>query len=284
MSVLRVLNPIRPHIRRLLNVDTEYKLRRSLYRLIPSQNPAPGVHLMHCCSWKTASQWIRLILSDPRLYRYHGHVPYLARYTPPAEQLARQGAMMTSLYWGAERFVEFRGQVKGARAFVVVRDPRDLLVSWYFSNRYSHDPMPGLSELSDRRARMEGMDEESAINQTIDEFGVVADLLTSWANFDRTDPDVVLFKYEDLTAKDNLPLWRSIMSHYGLEVPDAVIARLLDFYAFNNLKSAKRSGSEVGKYRSGRAGDWRTLMTARNYDHFQSRFGGLATGLGYSAD
>ena len=131
-------------LRRMLPTRAEYRLRSMLYRFLPVRHRSRFTTVSHCCVWKTASQWVRLILSDARIYMYSGLKPVVfsdlrteARRSQEDEAHIRlpEGRIVTPIYCRYDEYEAFR-KPTDSRAFFIARDPRDILVSWYFSNRY----------------------------------------------------------------------------------------------------------------------------------------------------
>lgn len=277
MSSLKLAARLRPRIRGVLGPGMEYRLRRTLARITPAAHPLSDTHFVHCTTARAASQWVRLILSDPWLYRHHGHLPYAGRDMP--KHLSR-GAMVTSKYWNTADLRRFRETNGPARAIFVVRDPRDLVVSWYFSSRYGHDA--DHTQIQSRRAQMAGMSEDDGLAFMIEEFLPTAMNMWSWAKDAKDDPGVRVLRYEDLTGAQKPAAWRAVFDHFGFAVPDAEIARLLTYYSLDSLKAAPVNASGVSRYRTARAGGWEEAMSPANRERFMQLHGKLVEAFGYA--
>ena len=106
-------------------------------------------NIYHCCVHKTGSQWIRKVFADPEIYRVTGLRTYA--YGPRLDDGDRNRSypevsfdrpfpvrrIVSPLYIPYESFVELP-KPEPWRAFFVLRDPRDIVVSWYFSSKSSH--------------------------------------------------------------------------------------------------------------------------------------------------
>ena len=280
--------PAARKLRPLVPLNREYAARSILYRCIPVKERAQLGSVFHCCTWKTASQWVRLVLTDPRIYRYGGlTVDLLGEYDGEVfrhlDRPLTGPRLATPLYGTPDQFDAVRRPDERYRAFFVLRDPRDLLVSWYFSNLYSHPTNPIVAE---RRAQLATMDTEAGLRHQLEtELASVFDMLCAWAERSETDDHIRLVHYEDLTGPDTDHHWTELFDHCGMPVPDQIRRDVLATYAFRNLTGGRPAASEdvQAKYRKGTAGDWRAHFTPELEATFETRFPGLVTRLGYEA-
>lgn len=89
------------------------------------------------------------------------------------------------------------------RKLLIVRDPRDILTSHYFSNKFSHPrkpPKPGETETNVKRTKAEG-DIDSYVIHFAPRF------VTRFEDYQRfvTKADIPVFRYEDII--DNFETW-----------------------------------------------------------------------------
>jgi len=267
-------------LRPFISIDREYKIRRGGYKVLnPKKQPIDA--LFHCCEHKTASQWIRLILSDPRFFMETGLMPYFTPSPIMRDPARRPKIGPKSVYCGL--YIDHATLLalekpKAWRAFVVTRDPRDLLVSRYFSARFSHRSSPKLESL---RSRMSGLSDEQGLVYMIEEqFDMVAGNLLSYMNKKEAYDNYLIAKFEQLTGTNNVAHWSSMLRSLDLDVPEEKIASILKFYNFERLRPKRAAGKRTEKY--GNAGrDWRSFFTPRVERHFNDRFGDLANRLGY---
>jgi len=112
-------------------------------------------------------------------------------------------------------------------ALLLVRDPRDMVVSHYFSARYSH-PRPGTKNvLSTGQTSFPEMD--LAAQLPLDDY-----VLTIAKNYKRHISSylpilesVAIFRYEDILFNKRWWLWQ-ICRHFGWKVPSQVRRRIAD--------------------------------------------------------
>lgn len=272
------------HLRRLrplLGPGPEYRLRRLACAALPGPRPAVGA-LFHCCVWKTGSQWVRLILSDPRFYLATGLKPEMiterqAILAAPERFSWPAGRVVTNAILDRGRFDRL-GKPEDWRAFFVMRDPRALLVSAYLSNRYSHRPAPLIAEM---RAEMSGMDDEAGLLYTLDRrFDGALEILRSWAEAPETRR-VRLVRFEDLTGAERLTVWEALLEGLGAPVPRDRLAALLAFYRLERLRGPAEGAGREAKYAGGGRRDWRDWFTPAIAARYEEKAGGLAERLGY---
>lgn len=241
-------------------------------------------NIFHCCSQKTASQWFKNIFFDPVFYRATGlrKLQYVAlgnrfarlKGTPPV------ATILTHLYIGYDTY---RTIPKPARykTFYVLRDPRDIVVSWYYSAKISHglvDPIPRM------RKRLRELDFQAGMRFIIDEL-MDWDLFgcqRSWVEKAHEDPAVRIFRYEGLAADEHAFL-RGLFDYLGIPMDEQTFEQLYQRYAFERITKGRKKGQEdqTSHYRSGSSGDWRNKFNAEIYGYFRDKTGDLVECLGY---
>lgn len=270
-------------LRALITPSAEYRLRRAANRLVPVRHRSRLDVLYHACVWKTASQWVRIVLSDPRLYRYSGLSPHLAddhlRPDPAATRFPPRG-IVTALMRDHAFFAAVP-KPEHWRAFFVKRDPRDLLVSFYFSNRYSHPLNPGIVPV---RAELNGLSDSQGLLKTLDRFDPLASIQLSWQQAAAADRNLVIVRYEDLTGEDQARHWQALLNWADIALPAPVLMRVLATYSFVRMTGGRRPGEADphDKYRQGLAGDWRNHFDAELTAAFRRQYPDLVERLGYA--
>jgi hypothetical protein len=236
-------------------------------------------NVYHCTVRKAASQWIKALFSDATVYRYSGLLPFERRlYRRRFPHAIPPQRAVLAVYASYKRFSAMP-KPQRYRAFFVLRDPRDLVVSSYFSLRTSHAPMGDIPEvrkvLQDRPLK-EGM--LYTINRLADtgHFGV----LRSWARAPRAET-FELFRYEDLTGERQFDEVDRLMRHCGIPIPPAELEALLARHSFSRLQGPRADNKPVSHYRKGKAGDWRNYFDDELYDAFAAATGDLVELLGY---
>ena len=256
---------------------------------------APPVNIYHCCVQKTASQWVRAILSDKRTYKYSGLSSYSYQSTLPGGYDPRsitqrtfkvafpEGTIISPIYIDFHNYMTLP-KPRHHKTFFVMRDPRDIVISWYFSARYSHPSMGRLTQVRDLLNKI-------SINEGIlysigflHDFGLFA-ALRSWIEAPRKDPDMLLLRYEDITASDNLEIFKELFSHCNIPMPDRMLSQLLHDYNFERLSGRKRGEEDrFAHYRKGVPGEWRKYVDEPIKEKFKKLTNDLVVRLEYETD
>lgn len=256
-------------------------------------------NVFHCSVHKTGSQWLMSILSDPLVYRYSGLSFYYSlratrglddrptgarRYWEPFPA----GRIVSPLYL---TYRNFRAVPKEGswRAFFVQRDPRDLLVSWYYSARDNHlvDRRPALS-LYDARRYLQSSSLEDGLLFGLDYWHSRGrfEALRQWATQGVEDPQVRVVRFEDLRGAESARTFAELFEFLDIRLPSDALTQLLEVYSFRRL-----TGREVGQVddrshlRGGKRGEWREVFTPAVRERFQELGGEeLVKVLGYEPE
>lgn len=116
---------------------------------------------------------------------------------------------------------------RDGKKILLVRDPRDALVSEYFSNAYSHS-LPSQNAANSAVA----MEREAALKASVNEY-----VRNRAAALDHTvrayepllgDPLLLVVRYEDVIFEK--AAWiRAIAAHFSLEAPDQLVANIVQW-------------------------------------------------------
>jgi glycosyltransferase involved in cell wall biosynthesis len=245
----------------------------------------PFDNIYYCCTQKTASQWFRAIFGDRVFFDHTGLVmiPYdelglrFARFDTPF----RKGAIATHLYVDYATYLSIPKPDR-SKAFFILRDPRDIVVSWYFSARHSHpliDPIPEMRKDLVRLSLTGGM---KYIIDKLEAFGSFA-AQRSWMEA-QGDPNVKVFRYEEF-ARDNRAFLRQLLDYLEIEMPPQDFDELYSRHAFKKLAKGRSRGQEKQKahYRKGVAGDWQNYFDDEVMAHFRDVTKDTLALLGYDA-
>lgn len=182
------------------------------------------------------------------------------------------------------------------RAIHVIRDPRDVVVSAYFSHRNTH-PLAGWPELGELRPRLVELPREEGLLAEIDFLhelrtdGHPCRPVQSMVEWPSGDPRVLELRFEDLAA-DEVGFFTRAARHLGLvdddgaagTVTPGTLERLVAEHSFTRTGRQPGEENRAAHNRRGVAGEWRRHFTERVADRFREVFPGAVPALGYAPD
>jgi hypothetical protein len=245
-----------------------------------AMNPA-NQRILQLTFAKCGSQWVRDVLTAPEIaecsgVRLDGRSTSLAKDRWPEQE---PGTFLGPLYdahpddWKAHRQPQ-------DKALVILRDPRDRLVSWVHSVSYSHVPKPAVRLVRDI---VFPLDERTRLLAGIWEFLYLSSRFEAWADLGG-DAQTLVTKYETIIA-DQAEQFGAVVGFFGWDVPQATLNAVI-----HRLSFAKRSGRAPGQedvhshYRKGVAGDWRHHFDRELGQRWEELLPNLLTRLGYETD
>jgi len=170
------------------------------------------------------------------------------------------------------------------RAIHLIRDPRDLCVSAYFSHLHSH-PVKGWPELRAHRAILKRL--------PFDE-GLLADMefnqpyLTHLGTWEYGNPKVLEARFEDIVHDQGAIFFHRAaafllfdMSHHGCAMDSLVKSN-----TFRHLSGGRERGhaDTHSHYRTGMIGDWRNHFNERHIQYFKAVNNWVLVATGYEKD
>lgn len=132
------------------------------------------------------------------------------------------------VFAGARTFwcKDFGLQFSKVKKVLLLRDPRDAIISWYFSDKRSHPIPKGNQDFSELRQKLEKGDE---VNHELDYLTSRARSLSSLAEDYKQimDDDIAIYRYEDVIFRKRA--WLSDLNDYlELDLPDSTLRRIAD--------------------------------------------------------
>lgn len=274
----------------------KYMAMQSRTKLVRPSYRSPVGNVYHCTVHKSGSQWIRNVMQDWRVYQYSGlrAFHYETELMPDGidtrkltersiDELMPAATIISPIYTDLDNYLTYPKR-DDFRGFFVMRDPRDVVVSWYFSARYSHVPMG--PDIPEARKVLADAPVGVGLKYVIDyfnDFGLFA-AQRSWLAADRLSDNEMVFKYEDLNGPDGLEHFRRLFAHCDVRLPDKVLAALVEDHSFESLSGGRQKGEENKKdhLRKGVAGDWKNHFDEEALAHFDAVAGDLVDVLGYA--
>lgn len=210
--------------------------------------------------------------------------------------------------------VDELGPVRGVH---VVRDPRDILVSAYFSHLHSHQTT-SWEALREHREELRDLSKEAGLYREIEFSSYVFQAMEGW-EYEREG--ILELKFEHLAGRP-YDFWLEAIGHLGLlkdahfglrrQIPyilrglinqaerrfgwwplrvpmQRIPAQRLLGIAFDNRYEKKSGGRNTGEtdpedhYRKGESGDWRNHLSDGHLEKLNRRFPRLLQKTGYAA-
>lgn len=231
--------------------------------------------VFHITHWKAGSQWVRAILKDAVPRRYIRVIEDMSNLRTDF----RPGWVYSPVYLPTWGFDEYIPASTPMRRFVVIRDLRDTLVSWYFSVKHSHPLVEKNTTdfLAPYRNRLNAASLEDGLIVVLEErMEPIAQIQQSWMK----TGDLVL-RYEEMLADDQ-EAFRRIFEHCGIDVDPEVLEAAVNAHSFEARTGRKRGEEDLSAHhRKGIAGDWQNRFTPKVVEAFKERFGQLLIETGY---
>lgn len=263
-------------VRRLQRSGPTYVRRRldSASYALSAVRHSPYFYISH---HKCATQYARSVISDACRDE---RVP-CNKYTSAAS--LRLNKVVFLLDFSPE-FLDVQ-RLSEARGVHCIRDPRDILVSMYFSHRDSHTAERGSQIYVDRHI-LRRISPEAGFLYLLEESDFWKRVVSALSTWNYADARFYETSYERLISSPTEE-WTSILSYLGLSVNEERLTELLDEHSFEMLQKsfARRAENfdwaQGNHYRSGKAGGWREHIVGAIKERFQAEYGSLLVQLGY---
>jgi len=270
-------------IRKQPNVQAIYRYTKRSYNRMKAIKKSRYDNIYHCCTQKTGSQWFRNVFEDEIFFKYTGleAIAYFKlglRYANLSNRFPKH-TLLVHLYIDYPTFDAIL-KPENYKAFFILRDPRDAVVSWYYSAKFSHiltDPIPQMRHDLLQLGFKDGM---KYVIDRLEEFGSFA-AQRSWVQA-KHSKNIAILRYEDF-ADDNKKFLKRLIQFLDIEIPEAEIDVLYKKYAFKNMANGRKHGEEdkFSHYRKGVAGDWQNYFDKEIMAHFRSVTNDTLEVLGY---
>lgn len=187
---------------------------------------------------------------------------------------------------------------RGFSGFHVIRDPRDIIVSGYFSHLSSHPVNPDANpwlclhrELLQRRSKEDGLLLELEYSVTH---------MNRIRNWEYGYQGIVESRFETVMPAPEVELagllagtgivvdgWTAPAgAAVSIPISGATWAAVMEANSFRKLTAGREKGQSEQSHhlRSGVAGDWRNHFTPAVVEKFKHLYPGMVPGLGYETD
>lgn len=211
--------------------------RRRTRKRLPELEAADLVLVSHAKSGRT---WLVALIS---------HVLHLTRGVPVDElwdgdRFHRLDPAIPKLFTTHERNEpeairrRLPELVRDRRLLLLVRDPRDVIVSWY--HHHARRSTPRTRARLGLPLEMDRIDLATFVTSPTFGLPSVVAFLERWVAIARAHPRSLLVRYEDLRARPEAELER-VLAFLGLPAPPSVLERAVAFASFESLKEKERT-------------------------------------------
>lgn len=233
----------------------------------------------HLTLGKAGSQWVKDVLTDPEIFAAQGlrfHQPRGAYSMATFAAEPDRTFVAPAFHVSYDEWHEF--SKADDRCVVVLRDPRDSIVSWAFSVAYSHVTEDHIRII---RPAMLALDLRGKLEIGTYTFWESAHVQRSWAIRPATD-GVRVYRYEDIVT-DEQGAFRSMVDHFGWPVAESDLREVVERMTFTKRTGGRARGekNEFSHYRNGVPGDWRNYFDRDLAERFEFAVPGLLCELGY---
>jgi hypothetical protein len=174
--------------------------------------------------------------------------------------------------------------------FCVLRDGRDVMVSFYYHSLFLRDDWLNYHEFIDTSRALKISDPGNIQEnlQRFIEYKFTAKNIPrfSWSEFVLSwlNREVPIIKYEEMLTCPEKSI-KKALDHYSIEASIDRVRRTISKYSFKNL-SGRNSGQEDKKsfLRKGISGDWKTHFSLEAKQVFNYYAGDVLVKLGYEKD
>ena len=253
------------------------------------------MNIFHCCSQKTASQWIASIFKDSGIlcnsvlatHDYYktvmmGNELDVLRSQSQFKEPPPANTVLTPVYCSYEIFKKIPLD-DDYRVFAIIRDPRDIVISWYFSTALTHGVKNNKS-LQNIRQELRSRSFEDGLLFSIDKLSGLFQNLLSWREAEALDSKIKVFKFEDLTQSNCKIFFRQLFDHCQIPVPSDTLDKVLHDYSFENLTNRKKGEENLSSHlRKGVEGDWVNYFSETVTKKFSDAASNIPVLLGYKS-
>jgi len=234
---------------------------------------------------KCATVWIHGILTEicRQLPLKIEYVHSAKQFNHDLDAFIRDNHIDFLTYANAD--IDYVSRLKTYRGFHVIRDPRDIAVSSYFSHLHSH-PTSDWKALTLHREKLKQV--PKARGMFLDIEFIHQDVFKRLEKWDYHNHDIMEIKMEELTRNpDNI--FQEILDFLGIpgkKLSRRKLGKILKKKRFSILSGGRKPGQEDEKkhFRKGIAGDWANHFNEDHKKYFKEKYNHLLVQLGYEKD
>lgn len=236
-------------------------------------------NVFHACVQKTGSQWISAVFRDLRVREASGLAPFPQFRYEWGEFRSNfpRRTFVPGLYISRPLYEEIE-KPDTYKTLYVLRDPRDIALSWYWSVKETHHLM---GKVVKHRERLESLSFHEGLKYAIRTLSIKFSYMRSWA-YARDDEHVLFIRLEDL-AEEPVAGFAEIMEHCKIPLSTAQLEEILKDYTKEKMRRRDlevRGQDERSHYRK-ESTDWRQAFDPEHRELFRDVTGNLLGLLGY---
>ena len=275
---------------RTLQTRRRFRIERDLLNG-RTHKVVPHSSILHFSINKAATQYTRRILLrcarengllpvQMSAYAWNSDFPYLftlsAEEVKPYLHIFRPEGYLYTVFGG---LVEGIPNLEAYRTVIMIRDPRDVLVSGYYSYAYSH-------QMPKTNAKMDEFEEwrEFVQNLTIDEYALeisqnLRERLQKYLAVTAVHPQVCVLKYEEMIG--DFSTWLDhLLAYCQLEISAGLHQELLN----EARRSSHKKQEEVSQHRRQvTPGEHQQKLKPETVDYLNNYLADVLEGFGYPA-
>jgi hypothetical protein len=234
--------------------------------------------VVHITLVKSGSQWVRDVLCAPELLKYSGisfsgeTCNFLTKglFVLPEGQFSGPIYNMNRVEWQSWK-------CPGDKAVVILRDPRDRLISLLFSILYSHETVSVVESFGNILSSIPN--NNNRIKLLILNFGVLVRIYLTWEI--HAEDDAIVMRYESL-LQDQSAGFRRILDWLGWPVPAEVLDTVVERLSFKTRSGRSPGETDIfSHYRRGIIGDWRNHFSREHGKLWEQLYPGFLKTIGY---
>lgn len=297
---------LRRRVATLKNPTKLIKFRKGFYILKKKWSYDRLVYhnIYFCCTQKTASQWLKRFLKDDIIQRYLCFNVY--DYKEYREEFLKIDFPMgiplvevsNKVYKGHKISIPLPNHTIGAtlyigyktyksipkpanyKTFFIMRDPRDIIVSWYFSTLYSHKETPDIKK---HRKVLPELGLTDGFKYAIDfliEIGLFEGQI-SWTSADLQENERIFYYHDLANSYDQFLI--DLLNFLEIKIPKGKFALLQEKHKFEKYSNGRIPGEEdlFSHYRKGIVGDWENYFSDEIKAYFMNKLGDILERLKY---
>lgn len=230
---------------------------------------------------KSGSQWIRKLFKDKRIKKYT-HLRLFPQHLYEYGDFYRKFPLYTyvpGLYISYQAYDLFIDKPQNYKTIYIYRDPRNIVVSWYYSMLKTHTPIKGVIDI---RRKLKNLSKHDGLLYCISFLNEKFTYMRSWIELGKNDPNVLFIKFEEL-MNDNFTYVKKIFDFCKISISEEELKLILKDYTKIKLREADllkqedKTESHYRKHSSSHVDEF----SEEHYKLFYETTGNLINVLGY---